>query len=190
MRPLLWQIAQKLKAMVAYLKASPHEKTYSDYLRAVREAEKEESMELSQNPLSQVIDNTTKPKATSFFPLQILKGNQLVSKMVAVCLVHLEEESPKRGEEEEMKDPDGINRVTEEFMVCLAWAMKDAQVEKKHCYHCSSPKHFICNCPLVRASRENTQLNCKEGTASRKGVWTPQMKITAPKNPQKEVSKV
>ena len=33
--------------MVAYLKASPHEKTYSDYQWAVREVEKEESMELS-----------------------------------------------------------------------------------------------------------------------------------------------
>ena len=36
-----------LKAMVAYLKAIPQEKTYSDYLWAAREAEKEDSMELS-----------------------------------------------------------------------------------------------------------------------------------------------
>ena len=36
-----------LKVMVAYLKASPQEKTYSDYLWAAREAEKEDSMELS-----------------------------------------------------------------------------------------------------------------------------------------------
>ena len=34
-----------LKAMVAYLKASTNEKTYSDYLQAAREAEKEEAME-------------------------------------------------------------------------------------------------------------------------------------------------
>ena len=40
-------LPKRLKAMVAYLKASPHEKTYSDNLQAVREAEKEESMELS-----------------------------------------------------------------------------------------------------------------------------------------------
>ena len=33
--------------MVGYLKASLHEKAYSDYLQAVREAEKQESMELS-----------------------------------------------------------------------------------------------------------------------------------------------
>ena len=63
------RLLKRLKAIVAYLKASQHEKTYSDYLRAAREAEKEESMELSQNPLSQVIDNTVKPKTTNFFPL-------------------------------------------------------------------------------------------------------------------------
>ena len=51
-----------IEAMVAYFKASLHEKTYSDYLWAVREAENEESIELSQNPWSQVIDNATKPK--------------------------------------------------------------------------------------------------------------------------------
>ena len=33
--------------MVAYLKASLHKKTYSDYLQAAREVEKEDSMELS-----------------------------------------------------------------------------------------------------------------------------------------------
>ena len=104
-------------------------------------------------------------------------------------LAHLEEESIKRDEEVEIKDPDGINGVTEEFMVHLAWAVKDAQVEEKHCYHCSSPEHFICNCLLVRASRENMQLNCKEGTMSRKGALTPQMKMTMPKNPQEEVPK-
>ena len=70
----------------------------------------------------------------------------------------------------ESKDPDSINGVTEEFMVHLARAMKDAQVEEKCCYHCSSPEHFIHNCLLVRTLRENTQLNCKEGMASKKGV--------------------
>ena len=70
--------------MVAYLKASTHKKTYSDYHQAVREAEKEESMELSQNPWSQVIDNVAKPITTSFFPLQKLKENHPVSKMAAM----------------------------------------------------------------------------------------------------------
>ena len=163
-------LPKRLKAMVAYLKASPHEKTYSDYLQAVREVEKEESMELSLNPHSQVIDNTAKPKTTSFFPLQKLKGNQPVSKAAAMHLAHLEEESPKREEKDEHEEPDGIDRVMEEFMVCLAWAVKDAQVEEKYCYHCSSCKHFIQDCPLVGASKENMQLNCKEGMASRKGA--------------------
>ena len=39
-----------LKAMVVYLKASPQEKSYSDYLQAARDAEKEDPVELSQSP--------------------------------------------------------------------------------------------------------------------------------------------
>ena len=171
--------------MVAYLKASPHEKTYSDYLQAAREAEKEECMELSQNPCSQMINNTAKSKATSFFPLWKLKGNQPVSKMPAVHLAHLEEESTEREDKDKTKDPYGIDGVTEEFMVHLAWAMKDTQAEEMHCYHCSSPKHFIHDCPVVRASKKNMQLNHKEGMASRKGAQTPQMKMTMPKNPRR-----
>ena len=62
-----------LKAMVAYLKVSAHEKTYSNYQRTAREAEKEEVMEPSQN---QTANKPSKPKATSFFPLQNLKGTQ------------------------------------------------------------------------------------------------------------------
>ena len=115
------------------------------------------------------MDNSTKPKTTSFFPLKKLRGNQPVSKMAAVHLAHLEEESIERDEEVEIEDPDSIKEVTEEFMVYLAQAVKDVQVEKKHCYHCSSPEHFIHNFPLVRTSRENMQLNCKEGTTLRKG---------------------
>ena len=58
-------------------------------------------------------------------------------------------------------------------MVCLARAVKDAQADEKHCYHCSSLEHFICNCPLVKTSREKKQLNGKEGMVSMKGAWTP-----------------
>ena len=92
-------------------------------------------------------------------------------------------------QEEEIEDPNSIDRVTEEFIVHLALAVKDAQVEKKCCYHCSNPEHFIHDFPLVRASRENMQLNHKEGMASRKGAQTPQMKMTMPKNSQEEVPK-
>ena len=145
-------------------------------------------MELSQSPRNQATDNTVKPRTTSFFPLQKLKGNQPIPKMPTVHLVHLEEESTRKDEEVESKDADGIDGVTEEYMVCLARAMKNSQVKENHCYHCSSPEHFICNCPLVRALRQNMQLNCKEGMAL-KGARAPQMKTMTPKNTQKEVPK-
>ena len=131
----------------------------------------------------------TKPKTTSFFPLQKLKGNQLAFKMATMNLAHLEEESPKRRGGRQNQGSWWYQQGYRIVYGCLAWAVKDAQVEEKHCYHCSSPEHFICNCLLVRASKENTQLNRKEGMASRKGAQTPQMKMTTPKNPQKEVPK-
>ena len=182
-------LPKHLKAMVAYLKGSPQEKTYSDYLHTAREPEKEDSMELSWSPQNQATDNTAKPRTTSFFPLQKLKGNQAVPKMLTMHLAHLEEESARKDEEVESKDPGSINGVTEEFMVHLVKVMKDAQVEEKCCYHCSSPEHFICNCPLVRALRENMQLNHKEGMASKKGTWASQMEVMMPKNPQEVVPK-
>ena len=40
-------LPKQLKVMVAYLKVGPQVRTYSDYLRATREAEKEDSIELS-----------------------------------------------------------------------------------------------------------------------------------------------
>ena len=52
-------------------------------------------------------------------------------------LAHLEEESAGRDKDEGSDDPDRINRVTKEFMVHLARAIKDAQREKC-CYYCSS----------------------------------------------------
>ena len=171
--------------MVAYLKASLQEKTYSNYLWAAREAEKEDSMELSQSPQNQTTDNTTKPRTTSFFPLQKLKWTQPALKTPTLCLVHMEEESAKKDKEVESEDPNGIIGVTEEFMVHLVRAVKDAQVEDKHCYHCSSLEHFICNCPLVKALRANMHLNCKEGMVPKKGVWAPQMKAITPKTPRR-----
>ena len=46
-----------------------HRKRQSDYLWAAREVEKEDSKKLSWSPWSQVADNTTKPRVTSFFSL-------------------------------------------------------------------------------------------------------------------------
>ena len=46
-------------------------------------------------------------------------------------------------------------------MVCLARAVKDAQEDEKHCYHCSSLDHFIRDFPLVKSARKELKLNCK-----------------------------
>ena len=104
-------------------------------------------------------------------------------------VVHLEEEGTRRHEDEGSDDSDGINGVTEEFMVCLARAVKDAQTEEKHCYHYSSPEHFIHNCLLMKTLRTKLQLNGKEGMASKKGAQTPTTAATMPKNLQTEVPK-
>ena len=104
-------------------------------------------------------------------------------------LVHLEEEDTGRNKDEGSDDPDGIDGVTEEFMVHFARAVKDAQMEEKYCYHCCSPEHFICNCLLMKTLRENMQLNGKEGMVSKKKAWTPLTTAITPKNLQEEFSK-
>ena len=111
-----------LKEMVAYLKASTNKKTYSDYLWAVMEAEKEEAMEPSHG---QIADSTSKPKAMSFFPLQKLKDTQ-PARTPAVWVVHLEEDSANKEEGAESEDLNGIQVVTEEFIMQLAWSVKEA----------------------------------------------------------------
>ena len=170
--------------MVAYLKAGPQVRTYSDYLRAAREAEKEDSIELSQSSKIQTADGPSKPRTTSFFPLRKLKGNQPFPKKLAIWLVQLEEEDTDNGEDPESDDPDGIKGVTEEFMVWLARAVMDAQMDEKHCYHCSSPEHFIHNCPLMKTARDKKQLNGKEGMMMMKGAQTPPTAPSAIKSPQ------
>ena len=84
----------------------------------------------------------------------------------------MDEEDTDDGEDPESDDPDGIEGVTEDFMVQLARAVKDAQTDEKRCYHCSSPEHFIHNCLLMKAARDKKQLNGKEGTAMMKGAQT------------------
>ena len=133
-------------------------------------------------------DNPTKPKVMRFFPLQKLKGTQPV-KTPAVWVVHFEEDSTDKEEGAESDDPNGIESMTEEFIVCLARAVEDAQQEEKCCYHCSSPEHFIHKCPLVKASRTATHLNWKEGMTPEKGAWAPQVKAIKPKAPQEGVPK-
>ena len=172
--------------MVAYLKAGPQVRTYSDYLRATREAEKEDLIKLSWNSRIQTGDGPSKPRTTSFFPLRKLKGNQPFANKPAIRLAQLEEEHADDEEEQESDDPDGIEGVTEEFMVWLAREVKDAQMDEKHCYHCSSPQHFICNCLLMKIARDKKQLNGKEGMAMMKGAQTPPTTTSAIMGPQKE----
>ena len=171
---------------MAYLKARPQVRTYSDYLRATREAEKEDSIKLSQNSRIQVSDGLSKPRPTSFFPLRKLKGSQPFPKKPTIWLVQLEEEDADDGEEQESDDPDGIKGIMEEFMVQLARVVKDTQMDEKCCYHCSSPEHFIRNRPLMKTARDKKQLNGKEGMAMMKGAWTPPTTANAIKSPQKE----
>ena len=172
--------------MVAYLKVGPQVRMYSDYLRATREAEKEDSIELSQSSRIQTADGLSKPRTTSFFPLRKLKGNYPLSKMPTIYLAQLEEEDADNGEDPESDDPGGIEGVMEEFMVRLARVLKDAQADEKCCYHCSSPEHFIDNGLLMKTARDKKQLNGKEGTAKMKGAQAPLTAMRAIKSPQKE----
>ena len=107
--------------------------------------------------------------------------------MPAVHLAHLEEEDATGDEDQESDDPGGIEGVMEEFMICLARVVKDAQVDKC-CYHCNSPEHFIPDHPLIKTSREKKQLNTKEGMA-KKEAQTPLATASASKSPQKEALK-
>ena len=75
-------------------------------------------------------------------------------------------------------------------MVCLARAVKDIQMDEKHCYHCSSLENFICNCPLMKTARDKKQLNGKEGMVMMKGAQTPPKATCAIKSPQKEAQEV
>ena len=113
-------------------------------------------------------------------------GSQPFPKKPAIHLAQLEEEDANDREEPESNDPDGIKGVTEEFMVQLARAVKDTQMDERHCYHCSSPEYFICNCPLMKTARDKKQLNRKEGMVMVKGAWTSPKAVNAIKSPQKE----
>ena len=112
--------------------------------------------------------STSKPRATSFFPQQKLKGSQPVI-TPSMQMAHLEEKSINEEEGINSEDLDGIKGITEEFIVCLARAVKGAQQAKKHYYHCDSPDHFICSCPQLAGMKADAPLNWKEGMVLRKG---------------------
>ena len=101
-------------------------------------------------------------------------------------MAHLEEEDAGDGKDPESDDPGGIEGVMEEFMARLARVVKDAQADKKHCYHSSSPEHFIGNCLLMKTTRDKKQLNGKEGMTLTKGAQTPPTTMSTMKSPQME----
>ena len=91
--------------MVAYLKAGLQVRMYADYLRAAREGEKKDSIELLQGSRFQTTNSSSKPRTTSFFPLRKLKGNQPPSRKPAVHLAQLEEEDVDDSKDPESDDP-------------------------------------------------------------------------------------
>ena len=66
----------------------------------------------------------------SFFPLQKLKVTQ-PTKTPAIRAVHWEEEGSDEEVGAKSKVPDGISGVTEEFIVHLGRAVKEAQKDEK-----------------------------------------------------------
>ena len=103
-----------------------------------------------------------------------------------MCTWHIEKKDTGDDENPEGDDPDGIEGVTEEFMVCLARAVKDAQADEKCCYHCSSPEHFICNCMLVKTSRDKKQLKWEGGDGINGGTPDPSDNDKHCEDPQTE----
>ena len=61
-------LPKQLKVMVAYLKVGPQVRTYSDYLRAPREAEKEDSIELPWSSRTQTADGPPNQGLLAFSP--------------------------------------------------------------------------------------------------------------------------
>ena len=177
-----------LKVMVAYLKVGTQVRTYSDYLRAIREAEKEDLIELPQSSRTQTADAPPNQGLLASSPWANLRATSHFQK--ASCPLGT---FGGRGCGWWQRPREWWSwwnwGVTKEFMVQLAKAVKDTQADEKHCYHCSSPEHFICNCPLVKTSRDKKQLNGKEGMASMKGAWTPLATISTMKSPQMEAPK-
>ena len=99
---------------------------YTDYPWAALEPEKEEAMEPSCN---HPVASANKSQAISFFPLQKFRGSQPTT-TPSVWVAHLEEESANMEKCIDNKDPDNIEHVTEEFIVCLARVVKDEQQEE------------------------------------------------------------
>ena len=155
--------------MVAYLKAIPEEKTYSDYLWAVREAEKEDSMEPSQ---SQTANEAAKPKVTSFFPLQKLKGTQPLVKTPAVCIGPSGRTEHWRGWGGKQQRPWWYQRChggVHGVCIGLVRAVKDAQKDEKCCYHCGSLDPLQPWLPISKNIKNRFEFKLQGGDGAKEG---------------------
>ena len=94
--------------------------------------------------------------------------------------MQLEAEDTNDGEDLESNNPNGIKGVTEEFMVWLARAVKDTQTDERHCYHCSSPEHFIRNCLLMKTARDKETVKQEGGDSDGEGSPDPLQKQWLP----------
>ena len=81
--------------------------------------------------------STSRPRVMSLFPPQKLKGSQPAI-TPSTQVVHLEDENTDGEGYVNGNDQDGIEGITEEFIICLARAVKDTQKAEKCCYHCGS----------------------------------------------------
>ena len=70
-------------------------------------------------------------------------------------------------------------------MVWLARAVNDAQMDERCCYHCSSPEHFICNCPLMKTARDKKTVKWEGGDSDGEGSPDPSKSNKCHKEPPK-----
>ena len=156
--------------MVAYLKAGPQVRTYSDCLR---EPKKWRRKILWSFPRVQGLRQPIMPQSYEL-PVSFLCRNSRAAsppQKHQPCIWHTWrkkalEETRTKG----MMIPMELMGLLRNLWCVLQGAVKDAQTEEKCCYHCSSLEHFIHNCPLMKTLRGKLQLNGKEGMVSKKGA--------------------
>ena len=83
--------------------------------------------------------------------------------------MHLEEEDSGEQVGTKSEDLDGINGVTEKFIVHLARVVKEAQQDEKHCYHCSSMDHFYLQVSAGEDIQVSYPFKPKKGDGAREG---------------------
>ena len=76
----------------------------------------------------------------------------------------------------DIKDTDGLDGITEEFMVCLTRAVKIAQQEEKCCYHCSQPRSFPKGLSFGAIDHRGTKFKPQRGDSAKEGSPDPSRK--------------